>query len=151
FNALGERRFTDFRLRPDRAMDRLMRDVHVDGAFLSINHPWLDDEENCGGCGWADRSAAVIAEGDGVEVVMGSSPASHGDWPGWGWWADRLNHGAHLVAVGGSDVHDPESPSAHVGRPTTVVFASELSEDAIVAGLKSGRVFVRTAEHSRSM
>jgi hypothetical protein len=48
------------------------------------------------------------------------------------------------VAVGGSDEHDPLNDGGSVGHPTTVVWASSLSEDAIVAGLKSGRVFIRS-------
>jgi hypothetical protein len=60
-------------------------------------------------------------------------------------WADALNQGHRLVAVGGSDVHDPVEGQAAIGRPGTLVWASMLSEDALVSGLKSGRVFIRTA------
>jgi hypothetical protein len=150
FNAIGERRFTGFRVSRDQSMSRLMHDVGVDGAFLSINHPWLNDDESCGGCGWTDRSPLTIAEANGIEVINGSSPTPRGELPGWRFWMELLNRGAHLVAVGGSDVHDPASRSARVGHPATVVFARELSEDAIVTGLKSGRVFVRAVEHSQA-
>jgi hypothetical protein len=81
-------------------------------------------------------------------VLNGSSPprpSSPGDWPGWRFWADELNRGVRLVAIGGSDTHDPTRSTPPVGQPTTVVWASTLSEDAITAGLKSGRVFVRTS------
>jgi hypothetical protein len=55
-----------------------------------------------------------------------------------------LDAGHHLVAVGGSDIHDLTGTDRHIGEPTTVVYANELSEDAIVSGLKSGRVYGRT-------
>src|SRR5262249_21747000 len=51
----------------------------------------------------------------------------------------------HVTAIGGSDEHTPEeSGDRHLGTPATIVYATELSEPAIVAGLKSGRVYVRT-------
>ena len=147
FNAIGEHRFTDFRLTLLRPMRALLADAASDGSFVSINHPWVVDDQWCAGCGWAERDADTVSHAAGVEVLNGSSPPrgslSPGDWPGWRFWADQLNRGLHVVAVGGSDAHDPESGSPAVGQPTTVVWASELSEDAITAGLKSGRVFVR--------
>jgi hypothetical protein len=78
---------------------------------------------------------------NGVEVVNGSSATP--DDRGWRLWADFLNAGYRFVAVGGSDLHDPISGAAAIGRPSTVVWAEALAENAIVAGLKSGRVFVR--------
>ena len=147
FNAIGERRFTDFRLTAERPMRALLADAAADGSFVSINHPWVPNDEWCAGCGWSDRDAGTVGQAAGVEVLNGSSPprpGSPGDWPGWRFWADQLNRGLHVVAVGGSDAHDPAGGRPAVGQPTTVVWASALSEDAITAGLKSGRVFVRT-------
>jgi hypothetical protein len=143
FNALGERRFTDFRLGPARPMRRVLAEVARDGAFLSINHAWLSSDEWCAGCGWMDRDADTLRQASGIEVLNGSTPAIAGELPGWTLWAELLNRGEHLVAVGGSDVHDPIDGRAAIGRPSTLVWASALSEDAIVSGLKSGRVFVR--------
>jgi hypothetical protein len=68
-----------------------------------------------------------------------------GSQAGWPFWADLLNRGYRLTAVGGSDEHTPEeSNDRRIGTPTTVVFANELSEHAIREGLKSGRVYIRT-------
>ena len=122
-------------------MRRLLADVGRDGAFLSINHAWVGDDEWCAGCAWMDRDVDTLGEVTGIEVLNGSTPTPDGDPPGWRLWAEFLNRGAHIVAVGGSDVHDPGGGT--IGRPATVVRASALSEDAIVAGLRSGRVFVR--------
>ena len=55
-----------------------------------------------------------------------TSPTTDGDYPGWTWWADALNAGARLVAVGGSDVHDPRGGRARLGYPSTVVWAVSL-------------------------
>jgi hypothetical protein len=145
FNAIGERRFTGFRLGPQRPMSSLLEDVARDGAFVSINHPWLLSSEWCNGCGWIDRDTETMRHVAGVEVLNGSTPTHPGEMPGWMVWADGLNRGERLTAVGGSDVHDPIEGRASVGRPATVVWAASLSEEAIVEGLRSGRVFVRAA------
>ena len=142
FNAIGERRVTEFQLTPFRSMSRLLLDAGKDGAFLSINHPWLESSEWCYGCGWSGADPEALRFAHGVEVVNGSTPTG-ARLPGWSWWAERLNHGARLVAVGGSDLHDPEGGKAAIGKPSTVVWSSALSEERIVAGLKSGRAFVR--------
>jgi hypothetical protein len=149
FNAIGERRLTDFRLGPERPMARVVSDAARDGAFVSINHAWLTGDEWCGGCGWLDRDPATLDTVNGIEVINGSTPSPDGDLPGWRWWAELLNRGRRLTAVGGSDVHDPANGSAAIGVPATVVHAGALSEEAIVAALKTGRAFVRNAADPR--
>ena len=142
FNAIGERRFQDFRLTPERTMSRLLSETGADGAFLSINHAWLPSGEACMGCGWMDRDRETIRNVNAIEVVNGPLAADT-DLPGWRLWADLLNRGERLVAVGGSDTHDQLGTNRLIGQPATIVYANALSEDAIVEGLKSGRVFVR--------
>src|SRR5262249_24983151 len=127
FNAIGERRFTDFRLGPTRPMSRLLADVARDGAFVSINHAWLSNEYDSSGCGWVDRDPFTLNHVAGIEVLNGSSPATGGVPAGWKWWAELLNQGHRLVAVGGSDVHDPIGGNATIGNPTTVLWARALS------------------------
>ncbi|MEP7306163.1 MAG: CehA/McbA family metallohydrolase [Acidobacteriota bacterium] len=151
FNAIGERRFTDFRLGPRRPMSTLLEQVARNGAFVSINHAWLSSSDWCNGCGWADRDAETMQRVAGIEVLNGSTPTRGIAGPGWAFWADRLEHGQHAVPVGGSDVHDPFEGRASLRSPATVVWASALSEEAIVAGLKSGRVFVRASPGSKSV
>ena len=66
---------------------------------------------------------------------------------GWPFWADALNRGARLALVGGSDDHTPDDTSdIRAGSPTTVVFATSLSEPDIVEGLRSGRTYVRVRD-----
>ena len=144
FNTIGARRASDYRLGVQRPMRRVLEDAASDGAFLSINHPTLsNDDEWCTGCGWVQRDSDTIDGVRGVEVANG--PTLGSDAPGWDWWAALSNAGHRLVAVGGSDTHDPALPGRRVGQPATVVYASALSEEAIVTGLKSGRVYIRTA------
>jgi predicted metal-dependent phosphoesterase TrpH len=141
-NAIGETRFHDFRP-GDGRVSAVLNASASDGAFVSINHPAIPDDEHCMGCRWNDLDAGTLAHVHGVEVVNAdrrSGPAA-----GWTVWAKLLNRGFRVTAVGGSDEHTPEeTANRRLGTPATVVYASELSEVAIVAGLKSGRAYIRT-------
>jgi hypothetical protein len=56
-----------------------------------------------------------------------------------------LNAGYRIPAIGGSDNHDAQLPPdrpGSIGSPTTVVYAKDLSVTSILAGMRSGRVFV---------
>lgn len=143
FNALGERRFVDFRLSASRSVAALAGELTAGGALLSINHPRRPDDETCMGCGWNDLDAPTIGAMQAVEVVNGG--LADGPESGWAFWAARLNQGHRLAAVGGSDEHTPDDTrDGRLGRPTTVVYATELSEAAILDGIRTGRTYVRT-------
>lgn len=143
-NTIGESRFTDFRLpSPEASPAPILREIAGTGAFVSINHPIRPDDETCMGCGWNLTDQETVGAALGVEVVNG--PLRSADQNGWAAWAAWLNRGLRLTAVGGSDEHTPDEVEDYaLGTPTTVVWARELSEPAIVEGLKSGRVYIRT-------
>jgi hypothetical protein len=141
-NAIGETAFHDFRVGDTRVSD-VLKGPEADGAFVSINHPAVPDDERCMGCRWSELDADTLAQINGVEVV--NADRRTGALSGWPIWADLLKRGARVTAVGGSDEHTPgESGDRQLGTPATVVYAADLSEPAIVAGLKSGRVYIRT-------
>jgi MYXO-CTERM domain-containing protein len=62
-------------------------------------------------------------------------------------WDELLDEGHRITAVAGSDDHragidfDPGTQSP-IGSPTTLVYADELSEAAILEGIAEGRVVV---------
>jgi len=142
-NTVGERAFSDFRLSsPQASPVEVMAPIRSSGAFVSINHPGRPDDETCMGCGWNVDDEAMLDAVDGVEIVNGMTHS--GPQSGWAIWARWLNRGHRLTAVGGSDEHTPDETTDYaLGQPTTVVWAEALSEGALVAGLKSGRVYVR--------
>jgi hypothetical protein len=142
-NAFGEQRFVDFRVGDGRDVKAIAGEIARTGALLSINHPLRPDDETCMGCGWNDRDDATIGAVHAVEIVNGD--LAEGPMAGWSFWVDMLNRGHRLTAIGGSDEHTPdEAADQRLGRPTTVVYAQSLSERAIVDGIRSGRVYVRT-------
>ena len=54
------------------------------------------------------------------------------------YWQRLLDQGLRLTAIGGSDTHDVDIGSLGIGVPTTVVYAGELSERAILGGVRAG-------------
>ena len=56
-----------------------------------------------------------------------------------------LNKGLRLTGIGGSDNHDADIPRgarSAIGGPTTVIHARELSERALLDGIRAGHVFI---------
>lgn len=146
-NIIGTMRAVSFRVTGRRSMNDAL--VEAGDAFVSINHPAAPGGESCMGCAWAPpvTDYALI---DAVEVTNGGlagalTQSAEGPLSGIPFWHTRLNEGHRLIAIGGSDNHDaglaPERFSA-IGKPTTVVFADNLSQAAVMAGLASGRVFI---------
>jgi hypothetical protein len=143
-NVFGTTQFLDFRAGsssvPD--MDTLLHRARELNALISINHPNAPTGEICMGCGWTAKSSRTSLV-NAVEAVNGG--AEEGPYSGISFWEMQLQTGYRLTAIGGSDNHDaqlaPEKPGS-VGSPTTVVYAPELSVKGIMAGIRSGRVFI---------
>jgi hypothetical protein len=142
-NVFGPTRFIDFRLSGPQVpnVSALLKEVHGLHGLISINHPADPSGEACMGCGWTapDTDFAHI---DAIEAVNGGdtdTPLS-----GIHFWEERLNEGFRLTGIGGSDNHhaDLENTPSSVGHPTTVIFAKQLSQSAILDGIRAGRVFI---------
>ncbi len=141
-NVYGTSTLIDFRLGfKGRRIGDVLRDVAAAGGVLSINHPGRETGDRCTGCGW-DAPDTPWEQVAVMEVVNG--PTIEGPTAGLGFWHQRLNEGHRITAIGGSDDHAARSDRGRVGRPTTVVWARELSETALLDGLRSGRVYIRT-------
>jgi hypothetical protein len=141
-NVYGTSRVIDFRLGFNgRSMSDVMTDIEREGALLSINHPGRDTGDRCTGCGW-DAPRTPWERIQAMEVINGG--VIEGKTAGMPFWYARLNEGHRITAIGGSDDHGARSPRSRVGSPATVVYASALSEAALLDGIRSGRVYVRT-------
>jgi len=147
-NFLGTTDFVDFRLGskevPD--MNTLLRSADSLGGITSINHPGDPSGEMCMGCGWTPPSKVDMRLLTAVEAINGGSEQY--SIPNIPFWDKQLNDGCRLTGIGGSDNHRPMQPLDEVGSigsPTTVVYATELSTPAIIAGIRSGHAFVDLA------
>lgn len=150
-NVIGNSDFVDFQLGSPRlpTLGKLFDEAAAQGAIVSINHPSLPSGEICMGCGWTAKDtdwSRVTA----MEVINGGTLRTMGtDVSGIAFWDKLLKQGYRITAIGGSDNHDATdrtgAKQSPVGKPTTVVYASDLSPRGIVDGVKSGRVFVDVA------
>lgn len=145
FNIFGTTQYLDFRAGSKSVPDvnTLFENAKKLGALISINHPNAPGGEICMGCRWTPDHPIDMKLVNAIEAVNGGStdPAQSGI----PFWEEQLNQGYRLTAVGGSDNHQPMIPldQPHsIGRPTTVVYAENLSTPAILDGIRSGRVFL---------
>ncbi len=159
FNIFGVTEPIDYRITPGGPVtfNSIADRVHALGGLVSINHPGLPSGEACMGCGWT-MPDADLARVDAIEVVNGGAARLPGgiDGPlsGTRRWLEILASGRGVTAVGGSDNHDALQPATmlgSIGRPTTVVRAAGLNEAAILAGIRSGRVFIDMEGSAGSM
>jgi hypothetical protein len=132
-NVYGVDEWIDFRMTRPSDAHTLAKLVHDRGGLLSINH----DKPPIA---WEYE----FPEADCQEVWQST-------WLAWNWialerWQSRLAAGMKLSAIGGSDFHQPvalqpDGPLV-LARPTTVFWLPELSEDAVLAAMKSGHGYV---------
>ncbi|MGH3739786.1 MAG: CehA/McbA family metallohydrolase [Micromonosporaceae bacterium] len=111
------------------------------GAYVSAAHPLS------GHLSWQFLAEGVTDPSllpDGLEVWNGAR--SLDDEAAIAAWDTLLTAGRRVFANGGSDVHGTANPEASaLGAPTTVVYAENLSRQAVVAALKAGRSFITSA------
>jgi hypothetical protein len=147
-NFLGTTDFIDFRLGSKQVpdMNTLLRNADRLGGLTSINHPSAPSGEVCMGCGWTPASEVDMHLLTAVEAVNGGSEQyGISDIP---FWNNELDKGCRLTGIGGSDNHravQPLDQIGSIGSPTTVVYATELSTPAILAGIRVGHSFVDLA------
>lgn len=134
-NAWGIRRWHEFRCESAEQMARVVDDVRAAGALISINHP------KTGGPPWQFGGEERF---DCLEVWQ--APWFVFNEQSLDLWDRLLRQGQRLTAVGGSDVHQAppgdEVEGLSLGRPCTWVYAEALSEQAILAGIRAGHVFI---------
>jgi predicted metal-dependent phosphoesterase TrpH len=143
-NVYGSTEFIDFRLTSKYVpkFSNLLDEVERKHALLSINHPGSPTGSICMGCGWSVKDTD-FSRVHVVEAINGGS--MDGTYSGVPFWQQRLNEGFRMTAIGGSDNHNASIEPDHgstVGRPTTVVYAANLSERAVLDAIRAGHVFV---------
>jgi hypothetical protein len=148
-NVLGIDSWPNF-LKPesqDSDIAAVFLETHRRAGLVVINHPGLPSNEDCMGCGWSSQSGWEHV--DAIEVVNGGSllrfGSAEGPFSALEYWQRLLNRGHRLTALGSSDSHDPTAvpeKQVPIGRPRSVVYASELSQRALFEGVRRGRVFV---------
>ncbi|HTJ41432.1 MAG TPA: CehA/McbA family metallohydrolase [Kofleriaceae bacterium] len=146
-NALGATDYIDHRVGlggVDAAS--IVAAAHQQGALFFVNHPVLDLGDVCIGCAWKqDVDWSQVA---GLEIQNGNVTVSEVLFTPQAikLWDQILDGGAKVAAIGGSDDHtagvDETNTGSPIGSPTTLVYATELSEAAIKDAVAHGRTQV---------
>lgn len=135
-NVWGLRAWQEFRCgRADAAMMRSIIDLaHAAGCLCSVNHPKTD------GPRWEYGDLPF----DCVEAWQAPWPFRNEE--SLAFWEALLTAGRRVIAVGGSDYHQPlqaMQPRPHLlGQPTTWARSGDLSVSGILGAIRAGRVCV---------
>jgi hypothetical protein len=131
----------DFRAARERGMNAMLSAAAALHGLVSINHPVRPSGETCMGCGWDQASDMGLVQA--IEVVNGGDADTQ--WSGIPFWSAQLQRGYRITALGGSDNHRADQAEGGLGSPTTVVYANELSQIAVLDAIRAGHVFVDVA------
>jgi len=149
-NIFGASAFVDYRLGRPTAPDMvaIFKDAAAKGALISVNHPTAPTDASCRGCGWSAPPAAMAYVGAMEAMNAGNLFAQLGGIDAGRdikRWEEELAKGRRMTALGGSDNHDVRLGRLGVGFPATVVYAANLSERAVLDGVRAGHVWVDTS------
>ena len=107
----------------------MIAEAHRTGALFSIDHP----VDNCAGCSWDQPVPDGV---DAVEIWQNEKAPRDAEVA---FWDRLLRAGRHVTAVGVSDWH---RPPARIDMAAVRVLADSLTEQAVLEGLRRGRVIV---------
>ncbi|MBA3391510.1 MAG: CehA/McbA family metallohydrolase [Deltaproteobacteria bacterium] len=148
-NAVGLSTYVDHRIGYQGVtIESMLEAVESANALFIVNHPTLDLGDNCIGCAW-DHPTTPWARVAGIEILTGPwevverlfAPRAIA------LWDELLGQGYRIAAIGGSDDHRAGTGTSltdsPIGSPTTLVLADNLSEAAIMEGIRKGRTIVQ--------
>jgi hypothetical protein len=148
-NALGTHAYVDHRVTLDgRSIGDVFEDVETQGGLFVVNHPAVELGSHCVGCAWQHADTPWNRVG-AWESVSGRYEIATGLFSrkAMALWDAQLAAGARPTGIGGSDDHHggagQDPLQSIVGTPTTAVFAEQLSEAAILEGVRKGRAVVQ--------
>jgi hypothetical protein len=146
-NAIGVAEYVDHRVGLGGVTAAtITADVQRQGGVFLVNHPALALGDACIGCAW-EHADTPWNEVNGLEIITGNFELTSNFVPQvLALWEAHAG-GNYLAAVGGGDDHragtDTGPAPGRIGSPTTMVFAPELSEAAIVEAVRRGRTVVK--------
>lgn len=139
--ALGGYHWYEWRLDIEDGMNinRIMQNVIDRGDLLIIAHPMSPDEPFCSGCMWQFEEARP-GVAMGVEVWNGFWHMFNQE--GLQQYYAWLNQGNRLICTSGTDIHGPHPLDTNRRAGFNVVYAEELSEQAILNALRQGHSYI---------
>jgi hypothetical protein len=118
---------------PGWSMNQAADEVHAQGGLFCVNHAFSGDL-----C-----FRAVDFDWNNADLIeVYHSLEGCNNLPQFSFWDHLLLSGHRIVGVGGTDSHHPYEGKNAMGKLVTWIYADELSERGILAGLRRGRVYV---------
>lgn len=137
--ALGTRTWQEWRTTETRTITDLARAVMDNDLLFVIAHPLSPGDPACTGCRWEfDDMMPGIAPA--VEVWNGIWREYNEE--GLQLYYQWLNEGHQLVATTGTDIHGKPPADKVRGAAANVVYAEELTEDAILKAIRAGHLYL---------
>ncbi|MFS0821514.1 CehA/McbA family metallohydrolase [Bacillus sp. 1P02SD] len=124
----------DFRVNTMEDLHSRIKEAREQGTYVSLNHPF------CRYTGWR---LDWNFDYDWVEVWNG--PWREDNQDAVNWWHEQLVDGKRLVAVGGSDAHNPQQVHVKHGMPTNWVYSKALTSPEILKTIDKGHVVLSYA------
>ncbi len=137
--ALGLREWVEWRIGVDGlTMPELADRARQAGATFIIAHPLSVGDPYCTGCDWgyADMlpgNARIVEIWNSAWETDGHNERALQLWYRW------LNAGYRMTATRGSDIHEPLN---YTNVAFNVVYADELSEEAILRAIRQGHLYI---------
>ncbi len=140
--AAGVKRWFDWRKIEDGevstlTMPALAQEVIDSGALFTIAHPFHAGDPGCCGCRW-EHYDMMPGNARAVEIWNGIWEPHNQE--ALQWFYRWLNQGHRLTATSGTDLH--RLPAGDERGALNVVYAEELSEQAIIGAIKAGRTYI---------
>jgi hypothetical protein len=116
--------------------------VRAAGGIVGVAHPFVPGDPLCTGCRMVENLPPESFDLMEVWYRRWGSPGSDNQ-AGYDLWNRLWAAGHRKTAVAARDWHGPEQEGPFPGElPLTGVFAADASPDAILAGLRAGRVIL---------
>lgn len=109
------------------------------GGLFIIAHPRDDGEPWCCGCRWLHED---MMPGNALAVEIWNGYWNHANEEALRLFYSWLNQGHRIVATSGTDLHHLSQVNGMGQGAVNVVYADDLTEAAIIAGVKAGRSYI---------
>jgi hypothetical protein len=109
------------------------------GGLFIIAHPSNQGEPWCCGCRWLHED---MMPGNALAVEIWNGYWNQSDEEALRLFYSWLNQGHRIVATSGTDLHRPPPPDWTGRGAVNVVYADDLTETDIIAGIKAGRSYI---------
>ena len=117
----------------------IARKVIDSGALFTIAHPRNDGEPWCCGCRWLHED---MMPGNALAVEIWNGYWNQANEEALRLFYSWLNQGHRIVATSGTDLHRPSQIDGLRRGAVNVVYADDLTEKDIIAGIKAGRSYI---------